>query len=83
MDDWVDWVQWPAFVASVLAAWLVGSNDASRRNFGFWVFLASNVLWMAWGLYTHAMALVSLQVCLAFMNIRGLSKTEDKKNDGG
>ncbi len=83
MDDWLDWVQWPAFVASVLAAWLVGSNDASRRNVGFWVFLASNVLWMAWGLYTHAMALVALQVCLAFMNIRGLFKTEDKKNDGG
>lgn len=82
MNEWLDWVQWPAFAASVLAAWLVGSNDASRRNIGFWVFLLSNILWVAWGWYSHALALVALQVCLAAMNIRGLFKTEDKK-DGG
>ncbi len=83
MSDWINFTQWPAFAASILAAWLVGSNDARRRNIGFWIFLASNVLWVAWGLYSHAVALIALQVCLAGMNIRGLFKTEDGKGDGG
>lgn len=80
MSDWLDLIQWPAFVASVLAAWLVGSKAASRRNAGFWVFLASNALWVAWGLHSHAIALIALQVCLAAMNIRGLLKTDDEDN---
>ncbi|MFN9471198.1 hypothetical protein [Acidovorax sp.] len=81
MSDWLDWIQWPAFAASVLAAWLVGSKAASRRNAGFWVFLFSNVLWVAWGLYSHAIALIALQICLAIMNIRGLSKTDDESEE--
>lgn len=80
MSNWLDLIQWPAFVASVLAAWLVGSKAASRRNAGFWVFLASNALWMAWGLHSHAIALIALQVCLTAMNIRGLVKTDDEDN---
>lgn len=77
MNDWFDWIQWPAFAASVLAAWLVGSKDSRRRNAGFWVFLVSNMLWVAWGLHSSATALVALQCCLAAMNIRGLFKTEE------
>lgn len=80
MSDWLDLIQWPAFVASVLAAWLIGSRAASQRNAGFWVFLASNALWLAWGLHSHAIALIALQVCLAAMNIRGLVKTDDEDN---
>ncbi|MBC5766139.1 hypothetical protein [Ramlibacter albus] len=72
----LDLLQWPAMLASVLAAWLVASNNAHKRNIGFWVFLASNVLWVAWGWPQHAYALVVLQVVLALMNIRGLKKTE-------
>ena len=74
--NFLDILQWPAFAASVAAAWLVASTDEGRRNVGFWVFLGSNVLWVAWGLHTGAIALVALQVCLAAMNIRGLFKTE-------
>ena len=77
MTDWLDWVQWPAFGASVVAAWLIGSTDASRRKAGFWVFLVSNGLWVAWGLHTQALALIALQVCLAGMNIRGVRKADD------
>ncbi|EJE50984.1 hypothetical protein PMI14_04315 [Acidovorax sp. CF316] len=77
MNDWLDWIQWPAFAASVLAAWLVGSKESRRRNAGFWVFLGSNLLWVAWGVHSHAIALIALQVCLAAMNIRGLFKTDD------
>lgn len=76
MDDAIALIQWPAFLASVIAAWLVGSNGKSRRNIGFWVFLTSNVLWVIWGVHTQAWALIALQVCLAALNVRGLFKTE-------
>lgn len=72
--NWIDLLQWPAFATSVVAAWLVGSNREQRRYWGFWTFLASNILWVAWALPEHAWALVALQLCLAVMNIRGLKK---------
>lgn len=75
-SDWLDLVQWPAMVATVLAAWLVASNRQGRRNAGFWVFLGSNLLWGLWGLHDGAYALIALQVALAVLNIRGVSKTE-------
>lgn len=73
----MDAVQWPAFVASLAAAYLVGSNAPRRRNTGFWVFLLSNALWVVWGVHTGAWALVALQVGLAGLNLRGLFKTDD------
>lgn len=72
----IELLQWPAMVASIAAAWLVASNAKPRRNAGFWVFLASNVLWAAWGWHDGAFALIALQVALAAMNIRGVLKTE-------
>ena len=74
--DWLDLVQWPAMAVTVLAAWLVASNSKRRRQVGFWTFLASNVLWVAWGWHTNAYALIALQVCLAALNIRGVKKAE-------
>lgn len=74
--EWLDLLQWPAMVATVLAAWLVASNRQGRRNAGFWVFLASNVLWGLWGWHDGAYALIALQVALAGLNVRGVSKTE-------
>jgi hypothetical protein len=73
----IDALQWPAMLVTVLASWLVASSQSSRRNVGFWVFIASNVLWIAWGIYSAAPALVTLQLCLAVMNIRGTRKTEN------
>ncbi len=61
---------------TIMAAWLVASESAKRRNVGFWVFLASNVLWVVWGFIASAYALIVLQVALAAMNIRGARKTE-------
>ena len=63
-------------VVTVTAAWLVASESATRRNVGFWVFLASNVLWVVWGFIASAYALIVLQIALAAMNIRGVSKSE-------
>lgn len=74
----MDWMQWPAMLATVLAAWLVGSDRERRRSVGFWVFLASNALWILWGLHDSAFALIALQVALAALNIRGVVKTEAK-----
>lgn len=77
--EWLDWMQWPAMLATVMAAWLVGSDREARRSAGFWVFLASNVLWVLWGLHDGAMALIALQVALATLNIRGVFKAQAKQ----
>jgi hypothetical protein len=74
--QWLDLLQWPAMVATVMAAWLVGSDTETRRNIGFWVFLSSNVLWALWGWHDGAYALIALQAGLAALNMRGVSKTE-------
>ena len=74
--DLMNLLQWPAMAVTIAAAWLVGSNGKGKRNWGFWLFLSSNVMWIAWGLYAKAPALVVLQLGLAAMNIRGASKTE-------
>lgn len=74
---WLEWVQWPAMVITVVGAWCVGSNQKSRRNTGFWLYLLSNVLWIAWGVNDKAWALITLQVALAVMNFRGMFKTEE------
>ena len=70
----LDWIQWPAMVVTVVAAWFVASQRKFKRNWGFWLFLLSNVLWIAWGLHDRAFALIFLQVCLALLNIRGSIK---------
>ena len=70
MDD-LGWLQWPAMIVTVGASWLVGAHRPTRRRWGFWAFLLSNILWIAWGMHTGATALVVLQFCLAALNIRG------------
>ena len=69
-------IQWPAMVATVIAAWLVASQHKPKREFGFWIFLLSNVLWVIWGLYDKAFALIALQIALAALNIRGAKKND-------
>jgi hypothetical protein len=73
---YLDLIQWPAMLVTVAAAWYVASKHKQRRHFGFWLFLVSNALWIVWGIYAHAFALITLQVCLAAMNIRGAMKSE-------
>jgi hypothetical protein len=74
--DYLDLLQWPAMVVTVGAAYLVASTNKRKRFAGFWCFLASNVLWTAWGLHDKAYALVMLQLFLAAMNARGIYKNE-------
>jgi hypothetical protein len=74
--NWIDWLQWPAMLVTVIAAWLVASQKKFKRNWGFWLFLLSNVLWITWGLHDKAYALIALQVFLAALNIRGAMKNQ-------
>jgi hypothetical protein len=61
---------------TLLAAWLVASRSKSRREAGFWWFLLSNVLWIAWAWHVQAWALIALQIGLFVMNLRGAVKNE-------
>jgi len=72
----LDLLQWPAMAVTVFGSWYVASRRKHRRNWGYWLFLVSNVLWIAWGLHVRAYALVMLQLFLMGMNVRGLSNTE-------
>ncbi len=74
--DLLNAIQWPAMAVTLAAAWLVASSSAAKRNWGFWCFIASNVLWIAWGWHVGAWALITLQVGLFFLNLRGAKKTE-------
>ena len=74
--DWLDLLQWPAMAVTLYAAWLVASQDKRRRERGFWWFVASNVLWIAWGWDAHAWALIALQFGLFAMNLRGARKND-------
>ena len=74
--DYADLMQWPAMLMSAVAAWLVGSQRRLKRSIGFWIFLASNLLWAVWGWHAGAYALIVLQICLAVINIRGARRNE-------
>ena len=74
--DYLDLLQSPAMIVTVAAAYLVASRSPHKRAVGFWCFLASNVLWVVWGVHDRAWALVGLQFCLAALNIRGVYKNE-------
>ena len=74
--NYIDWIQWPAMVITVIAAWMIGSQRKFKRNWGFWLFLLSNVLWIIWGVGDGAYALIVLQVALAGLNIRGAVKNQ-------
>jgi hypothetical protein len=76
IDAVLDAVQWPAMAVTLLAAWLVASRDKTRRAHGFWWFIASNVLWIIWAWHTAAWALITLQLGLFAMNVRGALKNE-------
>jgi hypothetical protein len=62
---------------TVVAAWMIASRKKFKRNWAFWLFLLSNVLWVVWGFHDRAYALILLQLALAIMNIRGALKTRE------
>jgi hypothetical protein len=77
----IDLVQWPAMVVTLCAAFLVGARHARRRIFGFYTFIASNLLWIVWGLHDGAWALIALQAGLCAMNVRGILRNDNDDKD--
>jgi hypothetical protein len=78
--DLMNAIQWPAMLVTVIAAWMVASQLKVRGNWGFSLFLVSNALWIIWGLHDAAFALIALQICVAFLNIRGAVKNRPPGN---
>lgn len=76
----IDLLQWPAMAATLAAAWAVGSRSSRRRKIGFWVFIVSNALWVAWGVQARAWALVILQIGLFALNLRGARKNDQSQS---
>jgi hypothetical protein len=74
--NYLDLLQWPAMALTLAASWWVASSRPERRKLGFWLFLASNVLWAAWGVHARAYALILLQLGLLALNVRGMRKSE-------
>jgi hypothetical protein len=75
-DTLLDMLQWPAMAVTRVAAFLVGARHARRRILGFYTFIASNALWVAWGVHDGAWALIALQTGLFAMNVRGIVRNE-------
>ncbi len=40
----LDLLQWPAMAITIAASGLITSSLRSRKNWGFWLFIASNIL---------------------------------------
>jgi hypothetical protein len=76
MGELIDLLQWPAMAVTLFASYLIGSKRAERRIFGFSMFILSNILWIAWGWHDEAWALITLQLGLMTMNVRGIVKNE-------
>ncbi len=72
----IDAIQWPAMLITLVAAWLIASQSERKRAWGFWCFIASNVLWVIWGWHSQAYALIALQVGLFVLNLRGARKND-------
>jgi hypothetical protein len=76
VDTLLDLLQWPAMAVTLAAAFLVGARHAKKRVVGFWTFIASNALWIVWGVHDGAWALIALQAGLAAMNVRAIVRNE-------
>ncbi len=76
--DLIDLLQWPAMAVTILAAWMVASRSRRKRIAGFWFFLLSNVLWIAWAWHDSAYALLVLQLFLIVTNVRGVVRNDDE-----
>ena len=73
-DEILNFLQWPAMATTLLSAWLVASQSKQKRGLGFWIFIVSNILWVFWGWHDGAYALITMQIGLLLLNIRGAFK---------
>jgi hypothetical protein len=78
MNEALGALQWPAMITTLIAAWLVASQAKRARSWGFWSFIVSNLLWILWGWHDRAFALITLQLGLFALNVRGARKNEPR-----
>jgi hypothetical protein len=83
LDTLIDFLQWPAMAVTLAATFLVGARHARRRIFGFYTFIASNILWIVWGVHDQAWALIALQVGLLAMNVRAIFRNHKEAEAEG
>ena len=78
MHEMLSALQWPAMVITLTAAWLVASRSTSKRHWGFWCFIASNIIWIVWAWSEHTYALIVMQLGLFAINIKGARKNQSE-----
>ncbi len=66
-----------------MSAWFVGSQRPRRRMIAFWGFIASNALWVIWGVNANAYALIVLECVLLGMNARGFQEKSQRLSNVG
>lgn len=79
MEEFFALLEWPAMAISLAAAYLLASQKPERRVVAFWLLIAGNVMWIAWGWGEDAWALIGLNAGLMALNVRGIFKNEHGK----
>lgn len=81
MDDILAMLEWPAMAISLVAAYLLGSIDPTKRIVAFIMLIIGNLMWIGWGWGDDAKALIALNVGLMALNVRGIFKNEEAKKE--
>lgn len=81
MDDILALLEWPAMAISLVAAYLLGSINPTKRIVAFVMLIIGNVMWIGWGCGSDAMALIALNVGLMVLNVRAIFKNEHAKEE--
>ena len=76
MEEYFAYLEWPAMAISLAAAWWLGSKKAEKRIIAFWLLIAGNLMWIAWGWGEAAWALIALNMGLMGLNVRAILKNE-------
>ncbi len=72
-NNFADSISWVATIATIVAASMTAANLGSRiTGYGFAVFLAGSLCWLATGLMTDQPALVWTNAVLTILNIFGI-----------
>ncbi|MES2899284.1 MAG: hypothetical protein V4723_06110 [Pseudomonadota bacterium] len=81
MDDMLNLLEWPAMAISLVAAYLLGSINPTKRIVAFVMLIVGNLMWIGWGWGNEAKALIALNVGLMVLNVRGVFKNEEAKEE--
>ncbi len=65
-------IGWCATLTALLGAALIALRSSSWSKWGFVAFLASNLLWISWGIHCEAWELVSQNVGFLITSVSGI-----------